>query len=858
MGKNLVRFVTFTCLLAAVASGQFNSAIQGTVTDKSGASVPDAKVVVTQTSTGVMRETATSSEGVYRVLSLGPGDYRVVVERTGFLTAQRDAVSLAINETVRADFTLDVGGMAERVTVTDRPPVIETEQGRISGRVDQVQLKELPLNTRNVFNLLALQPGVTGRGISQGYGAGSPGDSFAGESAPDVNSSGGRREANNYTVDDTSVNGMARSGVTNITPSPDSVAEVRVVSNNFSAVDGRSSGAQIQVITKGGTNEFHGSASYYFQNNTLSARSVFDPLVPVYRRHLFGYTIGGPIIKNRTFFFHSYDAIRQSGGATAVAVVETPELRDFVLRTRPNSIAAKFFKEFAPTVDPSFNLRDLGSPARGANVIGPADGIPDMGSARFLPKRTRSGNQYSIRIDHELRPGKDRLYGNFFRTNSDSVNGTIRPTFDLPVVEHTTYGNLNWTHIFGPNVVNEARAGVMRLRGLPPDAQRLDIPGITVPSMSLRPQYSYPRGWAQTNYQYKDILSWIRTTHSIKTGFEIRRMYGWAQNTPNYIPRYDFANILDFADDEPIQMARLVDPRTGEPATVATELRLTEYALFVNDDWKVRRNLTLNIGLRYENFGSLADKEKTLRSLVFGQGDTFSARLANGKMDIVPRFHPTDNKNFAPRFGFAWDITGKGEMSLRGGYGISYDRLMNLPAEDYRRSPPLRATANLGLFFGTPFTYSLGELGKPYNGYPVDPALRLGLDERNGIRGARVDISGAVDPNLVSPYVHNWFLGLQRSIWGGMVVEANYLGSAGHHLHNVVNVNRYAGDLLDGRNDGFNPSFASLTLVQSTSNSIYHGGTLQVRRPFGQGFTLSGAFTYGKSISDTDSAVGRH
>jgi hypothetical protein len=179
---------------------------------------------------------------------------------------------------------------------------------------------------------------------------------------------------------------------------------------------------------------------------------------------------------------------------------------------------------------------------------------------------------------------------------------------------------------------------------------------------------------------------------------------------------------------------------------------------------------------------------------------------------------------------------------------------MNLPAEAYRASPPLRATANLGLFFGTPFTYSLGDPSKPHFGYPVDPALQLGLDERNGIRGSRVAIT-AVDPNLVSPYVHNWFLGLQREIGHGIVVEANYLGSAGHHLHNVVNVNRVVGDLLDGRNNGINPSFSSIDFVQSTSNSIYHGGTLQVRRAFQQGFTLQAAYTYGKAIDDTDIAV---
>jgi hypothetical protein len=193
---------------------------------------------------------------------------------------------------------------------------------------------------------------------------------------------------------------------------------------------------------------------------------------------------------------------------------------------------------------------------------------------------------------------------------------------------------------------------------------------------------------------------------------------------------------------------------------------------------------------------------------------------------------------------------------VRGGYGLSYDRLMNLPAENYRHSPPLRATVVLGQFFGTPqFTYSLGDPSKPYLGYPVDPALQVGLDPRNGVIGARVALT-TVDPDLKSPYMHNWFAGVQREIWWGVVADFNYIGSSGRNLHNAYNINRYRGDLIDLRFDGFNPSFSSINMVTSTSSSDYQGGTVQLRRNFQQGWTLQGAYTFGKAMNDADLAVG--
>src|SRR6266446_2341283 len=263
------------CLSLSSAMAQFTSAIQGVVTDASGSAVPEAIVHVTNVASGVGRQATTSNDGLYRVINLGPGTYRVNVAVPGFAPAERPSVPLGISETLRADFVLKVGELVDQVTVSEQIAQVATEEGRISARIEPVKLKELPMNGRNVFSLLAFQPGVTGRGLSGTFrGASSAqADSFSGETSPQTYANGQRRESNTFSLDGSNTNSPYSNG-SNLTPNADSVEEVRVVSNNFSASEGRSAGARIQMISKAGTNAFHGGTGYYFTNNTLASRNV--------------------------------------------------------------------------------------------------------------------------------------------------------------------------------------------------------------------------------------------------------------------------------------------------------------------------------------------------------------------------------------------------------------------------------------------------------------------------------------------------------------------------------------------------------------------------------------------------------
>jgi hypothetical protein len=862
-------------------SAQFSGAIQGTVVDSTQASIPDAAVRATNVDTGISRVAMTSTEGFYRISNLGPGTYSLKVEKVGFSVSVLNGLVVDISKTVKADFNLAVGAVAEQLKVEAQAPILETEQGRVSGQVDRVQLSELPLNGRNAFNFIALQPGMMGRGQSVSLGSqGGGNDSFAGETGVQIYSSGQDSSANSFTIDDTSVNSVAYGGAVNTVPNSESIEEIRVVSNNFSAEEGRNPGARIQVITRQGTNTFHGTLSYYNQNGALTARNVFATAVPNVRKNQYGYSVGGPVVKNRTFFFTTFEGLRQSGAPSQIYTVETTQFRDYVVSKFPNSIAAYLLTKFAPGAYPTSGLRDLGSPVPGGGPLsaGPADGIMDVGNVSYAPNFFRRGAQFNVRLDHELRPGKDKLYGTFYRTGLTSQAGGIRPDFDRPLDEWTYFGNLNETHIFSPNKINEFRGGVSQLNGNPWNATHLEIPKINITGISVGYPISsdstitnVPGGWWQTNYNYRDVFTWVRSTHTLKFGAELRKDVGANGWSSNYIPTYSFNSILDFAIDSPLQETRQVDPRTGAPAVSFNHRHNVETGFFVQDDWKVTRHLTLNIGLREENFGHWLYTQAP-RTFVLGAGKGILEQTANGTVQFVDQLAPSRNFNWGPRFGFAWDPTGKGKMAVRGGFGVSFDRGSAILGNMNYLTP---ATVNLGQQLGNSFVYSLGSAeckgdGRQggvgscpaYLGYPIDAAAQTGLNPAGGINGARVSASGT-DPGATSPYVHNWFVGVQRELVGGTMLEVNYMGSAGHHLSSGQNYNRYNGDLLlhNGVFTGVNPYFGAITIAQTGANSIFNGGTVVLRRAFSRGLNLQASYTFGRAISDTGTlmdAANRH
>ncbi len=869
-----IRCLFLVCLASPVFA-QFSSAIQGTVTDASNASVPDAVVTATNAETGIVRSAKTSNEGFFRISNLASGKYNLTAEKPGFSVSKLEGLEVEVTKVVKADFSLAIGAVSQQVQVEAAVPLLDTEQGRVSGQVDRTQLSELPLNGRNAFNLISLQPGMVGRGQSVSMGSqGGGNDSFAGETQVQIYANGQDQTANTFTIDDTSINSVAYGGTVNTVPNSESVEEVRVVSNNFSAEEGRNPGARIQVTTRAGTNTFHGTLSYYNQNSVLTSRNVFTTTVPNTRKNQYGYAVGGPIIKNRTFFFTTFEGLRQSGASASVYTVETSQFRDYVISRFPNSIAANLLKNYQPAVYPTGGFQDLGTPVAGGGPLstGPKIGIPTIGTVSYAPNSWRKGAQFNVRIDHELRPGKDRLYGTYYKTDLDSQAGGIRPAFDRSLKEWTYFGNINETHTFSPNLINEFRGGVSQLNGNPEDPKYLYVPKINIaggvsgfPISSDSTITNVPGGWWQTNYHYKDVVTWVRSTHTLKFGAEYRKDVSASGYTTNYIPTYSFNSMLDFAIDAPLTEIRNVSPLTGAPTLNFSHQHNNETAFFVQDDWKVSRRLTINVGLREENYGGPINTQGA-REFVFGSAPTFQQAIARGIVTNVPELAPGRNFNWGPRFGFSWDPTGHANMTVRGGYGISYDRTTG-GSMNYIN----RVTVTLGQQFSTPnFAYALGSTacsgdgrqggvgGCPaYLGYPTDAVAQTGLNPAGGIATARIAATG-VDPNFTSPTVHNWFFGIQRQLLKGTVLEVDYIGSAGHHLASTQDFNRYVGDLTlhNGSFTGLNPYFSNINIAESVSNSFYSGASVLVKHAFQRGFMLQSSYTFGKALDEGDSLGG--
>jgi hypothetical protein len=825
----------------------------GLVTDSRGDTVTGAKITVLDPATGRSWTGETNEDGVYRVVSLPTGTtYDVSVEKQGFKTTKEVAVSLDVGEAKRLDFKLEVGEISETVVVsTSGAEALNFEKGEVSAVVTERKIVGLPLNGRSVYQLAELQPGVVrvaGSGLQESE-----------TTDAQVGASGTRFRDNQILLDGVSNNNDRQGGRTTLNLSPDAVEQFSVVTNNLSAEFGRSGGALISVVTRGGTNTFHGTVFEFLRNDNLDAATTFERRTIIqgrsgkgeFKRNHFGFTLGGPIVKNRTFFFFSFQGLRQIRPALVQFSVETPQFRNFVLTTRPNSIAARLLREFPPLQNPNINVRDVGSPATGVQVFNATpDGIPDLGEVFIGVPGFTNDNQYSIRMDHNFNNGKDSLSGRYSlndRLEQRPGDNSAR-LFTVDFLEKDQNASLSHTHIFSPTTTNELRLGYNYDPQINP-SDRPEVPhvqfsvaGRSISQFGPTSGFVFPLDFRLHTYSLYDALNLTRGNHGLKIGGELRR-FQENSDFPTFLkPLVTFNDILDFADDEVLTIQARVDPVTGLSTGTYRRFRTTEFGLFIQDDWKVTPRLTLNLGLRYDNFGTLKEADGKLSTLVLPPGGS----LANASIVQVGELYGTDNNNFAPRFGFAWDPTGAGKWAVRGGAGLFYSRLWTNFTGNSRFNPPfsLAVTLDARVAGQNPnAVYGFGFTGSPLFARP--------LDARGGSTTLR-PTAQTIAQNLRAPYVTEWFLGTQRQLPGGWMAELNYLGSTGRKLLLRQEINRFSGDLADGTFNRVNPSFASIVHGFNAVSSIYHGLSTQLMKRFSDGYTVQAAYTFSRSI-DTDS-----
>jgi hypothetical protein len=904
MRRSLIGLVALLFLLvfsSLSAWAQFESALEGTVSDPSGALVPDATVAAKDVETGITRTVQTSSAGNYRIPSLPAHLFEITVSAKGFKTTVQQNIRLEGKQTKQVNITLELGTATTEVTVTAAPPAVETSEARVSAQINETRVANLPMVGRNFYSLVVLTAGIVGlpAGGGQAYAQAS-GDIFSAEYGVNIQANGQRPESNSYLIDSASANGSPRGGVTNVNPNADSVQELRVSINNFSAEYGRNSSAVTNVVTKSGTNRVHGTMGYFHTNNRLTAGNIFQPKnivradgstdrIPVFRRNEGSWSLGGPIRKDHTFFFGSMDFLRSGSGTTTSATVLTPDFINLLTANYPNNIGTFIAKSFLPVGILGGTASTAGS-VSGSTCTGSAEITTPIGnlacnfpmtqfisSSQSIP---RNGLQWNIRLDQNFGTGANRLYGNWYRTSRQATFSTsIYPAFTMPEPEYSNYLNLNFTHLFSSSLLYEGSVTYVRVRGdvdvavAHPEIPQITVPGITNYGMG----FSGPT-FMQTNGEWRNVLSWNRGKHAFKFGGNLGHDMGWGggSNFAGEYSRYfyDFLNLFDFALDSPYQESHYgYNPQTGQQISYNFTPNFQRFGLFVNDDWKVKSNLTLSLGLRYEVFqvpGYNGPKDMFSR-IVFGSGSDFVSRITNASMINASPYIAADKNNFAPRIGIAWDPTGKGRMSVRGGIGIFYDRAAGQFFHDCCVQLPMFATVTANTFISGPqVVYGLGTSTSPPYGYPAMTGITVGVNPNGSLIGAKAGIQ-PWDPNLRTQYAENWFLGVQYAFTNNWVVEGNYVGSVGRKLYQGYDVNRFDGDMLGpvvqtGTNDAgapvygvqldrLNSSFGGIDYGQSNGISTYKGGNFSVKKRFSRGLDFQAAYTVGKAI-DTASSFG--
>lgn len=858
---------------------QYSSGLSATVADPSGAVIPNATCTAVNQETGVTQSVQSNNSGFCNVLHLAPGKYRFEVEAVGFIKWVQTDVVVEGGDVRSLYPQLKLGQKTESIEVAADAEMLETTHGSMSRTLETKTVQESPLIGQNLYASVAtLAPGLTGLGDASGSiaAAGSLGtNSYSSEAGFQINGAGQRQEANEFQVDGSTVNGNSRDGVVNLTPNPDTVAEMKVSAATYSAEKGRQSGALIEVFTKSGTNKFHGSLSEMHTDSLLTARTEFQDKVPHSVRNDFGGTIGGPIFKNRTFFFGSLFWMRSHLGSTFLDRVETKEFSDYVIQNYPDSMAARFFKQAPPGAWPTSDFQSVADVKNLWWTMNTPPSIPNnlpaTGMATINTSPQNNGFQGHIRIDHNFAGGNDKLFYSLFRNSTEGEHADARPKYAYINPNGTWYNKINYLHTFGPTLMNEFSVTYNRLTGNQPDK----IPELPNAAWIGGVDATYwqwgPSGWVQNNWYIHDNLSWAYKAHNFRIGMDVDRLQDLDDFTNgNARPYFMFLNILDFASDQPFdQNGPVLDVRTGGVAHNLYQRVMMFYAApYIQDDWKINRRLTLNLGLRFDYFGHLSTVTNGNDPLAFftpGAGATFADQVASGSMQVRGSNGAATKSaqyRLAPRIGFAWDVFGNGTTSLRGGYGIFNDRVGEYSyVNNMRTNPPHYATPSLSVFnpgvTSANFSYGISTTGA--QGFAPPPGITYTVDEHGGLAGTRTAVGG-IDPNLKSPMVHSWSLGLQQKFYG-LMLEADYFGSASRKLYLQTDVNRFAGDMIvnGGLAAHLNQSFNSVTYGRSIGIANSNLAAFSVTRHYTRGLTVHAIYTFGKSLdltSSNDNGVG--
>ncbi len=617
--------------------------------------------------------------------------------------------------------------------------------------------------------------------------------------------------------------------------------------------------------------------SEYHTNNVLTARTEFQycapgatgcRAIPAFRRNEFGGTFGGPIIKNKLFFFIGAFGLASSNATTDVATVETQQFVQFVQQNFPNSLANDFFKQAPPPAYPTANVQtvaqvEASNPGFFPTSAFPAD-LPAVGNLTIPLSLTHGAYQWHIRTDYDIHESKDRIFFNWFRTYSDQLQNDPRPIFRVVVPNTGVYAKVDWTHAFSSSLINEAGITLVRAVGSNPGtSNNKSLPNVNMSGLNGFNQWG-SAGWVHENFNWHDVLNWTHGKHTVSGGFDIDRHHDDDKFTSAVLrPYFGFGNIMDFAQDGVFsQSGPGMDVKTSSLANDLYEILRWVYAgAYVQDDWKVTHRLTLNVGLRYDYFGhwgTFYNSRTPFPLFTPGSGSDFAAQVTSGVMSVRggSAAYVTNNKpqGIGPRFGFGWDVFGDGKMAVRGGYGLFYNNVADgswsFPS---RANPPNWANPSFNLFSSShPFTYSLGST----NGliWPIPPGITFETNAAGGIVGLPVLTSG-VQSQLDQPRTQIWMLAIQKDLGHNLAVEADYNGSRSRDIYIQTDVNRFPGDLIlnKGNQTRLNSNFGPVIFGRTIGIADGHYASFMLTKRMSQSWSIRGIYTMGKSTDEMSS-----
>ncbi len=838
MNPKLILFAIIVSL--PLGAQTLNGSIGGRVVDAAQSPVKAARITVTSKDTARTRTAIADRQGYFALPALPAGAYQVEASAAGYPRYSRD-LELGVNQEIRLDVVLPSPGM-ETVEVTAASPLLKTESSSLSTLIDNRQVRGLPLDGRNFVELSLLAPG------SAPAAQGSAG-SVRGDLALHIN--GAREDANNFLLDgvyngDPKLNGVA------VTSPVDGVREFEVLTSNYDASFGRNAGGQVNVVTKSGTNQLHGSAFEFFRNAAMDQRNYFAPASeakPKYQRNQFGASLGGPVRKDRTFLFGDYEGRRVREGITRVTNVPTAKERVGDFSESPRPVFDLFAQQpFPGNVIPRERLHPIALGIASLYPL-PNRSTPQQNYVSSPTLRDRD-DRFDLRLDHSLARSSALMarYSFADRDLFDPFSGSgfsLVPGFGTNIPRRAQNAMIGETHTFTPAFLNEVRVAVNRVAlgsfhqnqgtsinrsiGLPETSSNPRDWGLSLITITgyspLGDEYNNPQHSATTSYQALDQASWTRGAHLIKFGFDFRLLQ---QNAYRDVQSRGFINFLGQSGNALAEMMQgLVSVSGVAKLDNPQHLRTRSYNFFAQDTWRVRRDLSLSFGLRYEYNTPGVDAQD--RANVYDPAR--QALIPVGTNGMPRAGYNSDGNNFGPRVGFAY-TPGRGGTVVRGGYGVYYDQSALAPSEGLYFSAPYY---NFKLYFSLPPIVVLLHDPFPAN-FPI-PVPSSALTFQRDLRTA---------------YVQHWDFTVQQALGAGRVVEVGYVGSKGTHLLSGRDINQPAPSALP-----FNPRpvpfFDDINAIESRGNSNYHSLQARFEQRLRGGLTALGAYTWSKSIDDASS-----